>query len=86
MRRDPAGHDRPAVAGAARVRRRAVVLVLMLALTALGLPGCYYVVPVPPPPPGAAPAVPPQVRERPQCGWMYGPGWRGWAWYSSVPC
>jgi hypothetical protein len=65
---------------------RVFVLALLLVLTALGLAACYYVVPAPPPPPGAPLAVPPQVRERPQCGWTYGLGWRGWAWYSSVPC
>jgi hypothetical protein len=65
---------------------RVFVLTLMLALTGLGLAGCYYVVPAPPPPPGTPLVVPQQVRERPQCGWTYGLGWRGWAWYSSVPC
>jgi len=63
-----------------------VALIGMLTLAALGLGGCYHVVPAPPPPPGVAPVPPPYVLARPQCGWTYGPGWRGWAWYSSIPC
>ena len=62
------------------------VAALLLTFAALGLAGCYYVVPMPPPPPGVAPAVPQFVRERPQCRWSYGPGWHGWGWYSSLPC
>jgi hypothetical protein len=60
--------------------------IAIFALVAVGLAGCYYVVPTPPPPPGAGPAVPQFVAQRPQCRWVYGPGWHGWAWYSSVPC
>ena len=67
-------------------RRRVAGLALIAVLVAIGLAGCYPIVPVPPPPPGTAPAVPQFVRERPECRWVYGPGWSGWAWYSSVPC
>jgi hypothetical protein len=65
---------------------RAVVLLLVLVLAMVGLAGCYYVAPAPPPPPGTSLAVPQFVQERPQCGWTYGMGWYGWAWYGSLPC
>ena len=69
-----------------RLMRRVSDLTFVLALAAIGLAGCYYVVPAAPPPPGVAPVVPEFVRDRPQCRWSYGTGWHGWAWYSSVPC
>jgi hypothetical protein len=69
-----------------RAATRGLALVSTLALSIIGLSGCYYVVPAPPPPPGGALVVPQLVRERPQCGWKYGTGWYGWAWYGSVPC
>jgi hypothetical protein len=71
---------------AGRGVRRRWALGFVLALATIALAGCYYVVPAPPPPPGAAPAVPQFVRERPQCGWTYGMGWYGWAWYGALPC
>jgi hypothetical protein len=71
---------------AERAVRRIPALLIVLGLGTIGLAGCYYVVPAPPPPPGAPLAVPQFVRERPQCGWTYGTGWYGWAWYSALPC
>ena len=69
-----------------RLMRRVSDMAFVLALAAIGLAGCYYVVQAAPPPPGVPLVVPEFVRDRPQCRWSYGMGWHGWAWYSSVPC
>ena len=66
--------------------RRVPVLLFVLVLAAFSLAGCYHIIPAAPPPPGFHLVVPQFVRDRPQCRWSYGPGWHGWAWYSSVPC
>ena len=60
---------------------RLAALVLLGALVALGLAGCY-VVPAPPPlAPGVGPPPPVHVLATPQCRWRYGEGWYGWGWY-----